>query len=83
MIVPEFLQEACTAEALAAETDRLLCNREVRANFLARTGAALAELVGPFASPSGEAADVVLRVAGIPVAAASDAPHIDPDSLPH
>lgn len=83
MIVPEFLQEACTAEALAAETDRLLCDGEVRASFLARTGAALVELVGPFASPSGEAADVVLRVAGIPVAAASDAPHIDPDSLPH
>lgn len=83
MIVPEFLQEACTAEALAASADRLLCDGEARANFLARTGAALAKLVGPFASPSREAADVVLRVAGIPVAADGAQSHIDPDSIPH
>lgn len=79
MIVPEFLQEACTPEALAAAVDRLLCDAEARATFLDRTGAALAELVGPFASPSGQAADVVLRLAGIPVAPPAPAPHIERD----
>jgi lipid-A-disaccharide synthase len=79
MIVPEYLQDACTPEILAAATDRLLCDAEARTTFLARTGAALAELVGPFASPSDQAADVVLRSAGIPVAPPVPAPHIDRD----
>jgi lipid-A-disaccharide synthase len=79
MIVPEFLQEACTPKALATAVDRLLCDSDVRATFLGKTGAALAELVGPFASPSGEAADVVLRLAGIPVAPPVVAPHIERD----
>lgn len=79
MIVPEYLQEACTPDALAAATDRMLCDSAARAVFQARTGAALAELVGPFASPSGEAADVVLRAAGIPVAPPAPTPHIERD----
>lgn len=81
MIVPEFLQEACTAEALAAAADRLMCDAEARATFLRETGAALAELVGPFASPSAEAAGVVLKLGRIPVAPKAPPPHID-DEIP-
>ncbi|SBV95596.1 Lipid-A-disaccharide synthase (modular protein) [uncultured Alphaproteobacteria bacterium] len=82
MIVPEFLQEDCTAEALAAAADRLLCDAGARADFLREARAALAQLVGPFASPSAEAAEVVLKLGRIPVAPAAPPPHIDGAS-PH
>lgn len=77
MIVPEFIQEACTAEALAQAADRLLCDGAARAEFLRETEAALAELAGPFASPSDKAAEVVLRIGRIAVAATPATPHID------
>lgn len=80
MIVPEFLQEACTPEALAAAADRLLCDGAARAAFLDETGAALTALVGPFASPSDRAAEVVMRLGRIAVAPLPAPPHMDADT---
>ncbi|MGE4527912.1 MAG: lipid-A-disaccharide synthase [Rhodospirillaceae bacterium] len=80
MVVPEFIQEACTPRALAEALDRLICDSAARDGFLAETDAALAELVGPNPRPSLAAADVVLRAAGVAPAAA--AAHIDGSSLP-
>jgi len=60
MVVPEFLQSACTAEALAGALAPMMRNPEARTIFLAGTDRALAALAGPFPVPSDRAAEVVL-----------------------
>jgi lipid-A-disaccharide synthase len=65
MVVPELLQADCTPEALAAALDAFLTDSDKRAAFLAETGKALADLVGPYPRPSLVAADAVLQTAGI------------------
>lgn len=80
MVVPEFIQEACTPRALAEAVDRLICDSAARTAFLAETDAALATLVGPNPRPSLAAADVVLHAAGVAPAGADS--YMDGSSLP-
>jgi lipid-A-disaccharide synthase len=60
-IVPELIQDACTPEAVAAETARLLSDEAARAEVAAGLEEVRARLGGPGASR--RAAEAVLRVA--------------------
>ena len=60
MVVPEFIQDACTDEALATEVARLLDDPEARAEQIAAQTAALEKLGPRGGDPAGRAADAVL-----------------------
>ncbi|EKV30812.1 Lipid-A-disaccharide synthase [Caenispirillum salinarum AK4] len=60
-VVPEILQEACTAERLASETARLLDDTSVRACQREGFAEALEQFKGGAGSPSAKAAAVVLQ----------------------
>jgi lipid-A-disaccharide synthase len=63
-VVPEFIQEACTGEALAAALSALLDDPVARALQIADQAAALALMAGGIADPAGAAAEAVLKPFG-------------------
>ncbi len=62
-VVPELLQQECTADRLAAEVERVMMDREVRQAQLAAAASIAAQLGAGEAPPSRRAAEVVLEVA--------------------
>jgi len=60
--IPEFIQEACTAEALAEQAGKLLVDPAARDAQIEAIGAALGALGQGRRSPSRRAAQVVLDV---------------------
>lgn len=61
-IVPEFVQDACTPQALSAAVDERLDSPELRARQVAEQTAALARMGGGGGDPNARAAEAVLEV---------------------
>lgn len=61
-LIPELLQENCTAEQLTPEVERMLVDKDARSYQIERSREALAALGGDEESPSRRAAKVVLEV---------------------
>jgi lipid-A-disaccharide synthase len=64
LLMPEFLQDDCRAEPMAAELGRLLDDSAARSAQIAGAGEIRRLLSGPAGTPSGTAADVVLKLIG-------------------
>jgi lipid-A-disaccharide synthase len=63
-VVPEFLQEHCTAARIAPAVERLLSDRRARAGQTQVFGGVMAALGRGGEAPSARAARSVLRVLG-------------------
>ncbi len=81
MIVPEFIQQECTADNLASAVLPFLTDSEKRTEYMQAMTDGLRAVVGPYPRPSMRAAKTVLDVAGIPLADCAQASHMGDEIL--